>query len=134
MSPSTDKPSADITASDAKPDEPEAARALDVAFDRQLRQSRVAHLRASRRAELVGRALADVDDRFVELTSAVGRLEAPLLVPREVRPSPGELHTMSLVTTNSSDRLFFATPPYDLTWTTFQPPGAAGTQAHGPSV
>ncbi|MFF2050135.1 hypothetical protein ACFVU2_00915 [Leifsonia sp. NPDC058194] len=117
-----------------KPDEPEASLALDRVFDTQLKRSRSAYLRASRRAEQVGEALADVDERFVRLASDLARLEAPVQFPREVHPSPGELHTLSLVTTNSSDRLFFATPPYDTTWTTFQPPGAAGTQARGPSV
>lgn len=116
-----------------KPDEPEASLALDRLFDREVRTSRNAYLRASRRAEVVAEALRG-DERIAELTRALGRLEAPVAVPREVQPSPGELHTLSLVTTGTSDRLSFATPPYDATWTTFQPPGAAGTAAHGPSV
>lgn len=126
--------SPDKTSPDEKPDEPEAARALDRLFERDLRVWRNAHLRAARRADQVGEALRGFDERIVGLTSAIGRLEAPVAAPREVRTSAGELHTLSLVTTNTSDRLSFATPPYDVTWTTFQPPGAAGTQAHGPSV
>lgn len=124
----------DKRSAEEKPVEPEAARALDRAFDRELRASRSAHLRASRRAEEVARTLISVDERFLELTTAIGRLEAPLVVPREVNPTPGELHTLSLTTAGSTDRLFFAGPPYDETWTTFQPAGAAGTQARGPSV
>ncbi|OJX77513.1 hypothetical protein [Leifsonia sp. 71-9] len=128
-----DTGSENARASDEKPDEPEAGRALDRLFDRQLRTSRNAYLRASRRAELVADALKG-DERIAELTRAIGRLEAPVAIPREAQPTPGELHTLSLVTTGTSDRLSFATPPYDVTWSTFQPPGAAGTQAHGPSV
>ncbi|MGO4299735.1 hypothetical protein [Leifsonia sp. RAF41] len=117
-----------------KPVEEEAARALDQAFDYELRKSRTSYLRASRRAEQVAETLIGVDERFRELTTAIGRLEAPVAIQREVNPSPGELHTLSLVTAGSTDRLFFAGPPYDTTWTTFQPPGAAGTAARGPSV
>lgn len=127
-------PPEDRRSAERKPDEPEAAQALDRLFDYELRKSRTAYLRASRRAEQVAETLVGLDERFLQLTSAIGRLEAPVVVPREVNPSPGELHTLSLVTAGSTDRLSFAAPPYDTTWTTFQPPGASGTQAHGPSV
>lgn len=122
------------TSTEQKPDEPEASLALDQAFEQDLRTSRNAYLRASRRAEQVSEVLAGMDQRFVELSSSIARLEAPAIARRDPNPSPGELHTLSLVTAGSSDRLFVATPPYDRTWTTFQPPGAAGTAARGPSV
>ena len=127
-------PPEDRRSAERKPDEPEAAQALDRLFDYELRKSRTSYLRASRRAEQVAETLVGLDERFLQLTTAIGRLEAPVVVPREVNPSPGELHTLSLVTAGSTDRLSFAAPPYDTTWTTFQPPGASGTQAHGPSV
>jgi hypothetical protein len=121
-------------AAQSKPHEPNPAHALERIFDDSTRQARRSYLRAAQRAEVVNATLADVDDRFITLARKVAALESPVAHTRDADDDAGVLHTLSLVTTGSSDRLFIAVPPYDERWTTFQPPGASGTAAHGPSA
>ncbi|HEY5223393.1 MAG TPA: hypothetical protein VIJ18_10160 [Microbacteriaceae bacterium] len=117
-----------------KPTEPYPGATLEKIFEDSTKQARSSYLRASKRAELISSTLADVDDRFVKLATSVAALESPIVHQQASAASAGEMHTLSLVTKGSSDRLFIAVPPYDVEWTTFQPSGASGTAAHGPSA
>ncbi len=117
-----------------KPDEHDLGHPLDQLFADSTKRARAVFRRSWERAELVAQAVAQVDERFVALTEKVSAIEAPELIAHRVTDDPGMMHTLSLNTQGSTDRLFIAVPPYDAAWSTFQPPGAVSTAARGPRV
>ncbi|RZU66022.1 hypothetical protein EV379_2367 [Microterricola gilva] len=123
-----------IDSSYEKPEEKDPGRPLEEIFADASKRARISFRHSWERAELVAQTVSQLDERFITLADSLSTIEAPAFAAHHLASDQGMMHTLSLNTQGSSDRLFIAVPPYDTAWTTFQPPGAAGTQARGPSA
>lgn len=123
-----------------------AASALLQSIQERLGVQRQAYAREWERHERLGAILAADPNGLRNLVDIAGAMDVRTELPPQRRNRQVDAafeHQLSVLgksgiladqTIMLDDRLSFRVPPYDVTWTSFLPEGARGTQARGPSV
>lgn len=115
-----------------------AASALSQVMNEQTGRQRKAYSREWERHERLAEILMSSSPAARSLVETLGAMkgsDAHLAKPSRVgRADPALDHQMNIMNDMVADRLSIRGAPYDVAWTDFQPYGARGTAAHGPSA